>query len=153
MPLSRLLPDVAAVPPELAITGLVLDSRSIEPGEAFVAIGGFGTHGLHFVEQARAAGASAILFEPPVPDDVPAPPADAIAVPGLRARMGAMADEFHDHPSRPMAMVGVTGTRGTPSTVQLLAQPCTPLGTSSGTARTPGPRPSAHPLATGFHTP
>src|SRR3546814_6219354 len=54
MPLSRLLPDVAAVPPELAITGLVLDSRSIEPGEAFVAIGGFGTHGLHFVEQARA---------------------------------------------------------------------------------------------------
>src|SRR3546814_5155330 len=83
MPLSRLLPDVAAVPPELAITGLVLDSRSIAPGDAFVAIGGFGTHGLHFVEQARAAGASAILFEPPVPDDVPAPPADAIAVPGL----------------------------------------------------------------------
>src|SRR3546814_9032054 len=69
MPLSRLLPDVAAVPPELAITGLVLDSRSIAPGDAFVAIGGFGTHGLHFVEQARAAGASAILFEPPVPDD------------------------------------------------------------------------------------
>src|SRR3546814_19576794 len=88
MPLSRLLPDVAAVPPELAITGLVLDSRSIEPGEAFVAIGGFGTHGLHFVEQAREAGASAILFEPPVPDDVPAPPADALAVPGLRPRTG-----------------------------------------------------------------
>src|SRR3546814_19903044 len=39
MPLSRLLPDVAAVPPELAITGLVLDSRSIAPGDAFVAIG------------------------------------------------------------------------------------------------------------------
>src|SRR3546814_20873356 len=66
MPLSRLLPDVAAVPPELAITGLVLDSRSIAPGDAFVAIGGFGTHGLHFVGQARAAGASAILFEPPI---------------------------------------------------------------------------------------
>src|SRR3546814_10879636 len=79
MPLSRLLPDVASVRPERAITGLVLDSRSIAPGDAFVAIGGFGTHGLHFVEQARAAGASAILFEPPVPDDVPAPPADAIA--------------------------------------------------------------------------
>src|SRR5690606_30257550 len=88
MRLSKLLPDVAAVPPALEITGLVLDSRSIAPGDAFVAIGGFGTHGLHFVEQARAAGASAILFEPPVPDDVPAPPADAIAVPGLRARMG-----------------------------------------------------------------
>src|SRR3546814_4217403 len=107
MPLSLLLPDVAAVPPELAMTGLVLASRSIAPGDAFVAICGFGTHGLHFVEQARAAGASAILFEPPVPDDVPAPPADAIAVPGLRTRMGAMADEFHGHPSRAMAMVEI----------------------------------------------
>ena len=49
MLLSELLPDVAAVPPTLAITGLVLDSRAIAPGDAFVAIGGFGTHGLHFV--------------------------------------------------------------------------------------------------------
>ncbi|HEY9540762.1 MAG TPA: UDP-N-acetylmuramoyl-L-alanyl-D-glutamate--2,6-diaminopimelate ligase [Luteimonas sp.] len=153
MPLSRLLPDVAAVPPELAITGLVLDSRSIEPGEAFVAIGGFGTHGLHFVEQARAAGASAILFEPPVPDDVPAPPADAIAVPGLRARMGAMADEFHDHPSRAMAMVGVTGTSGKTSTVQLLAQAWTLLGTRSGTVGTLGAGLYGETVATGFTTP
>src|SRR3546814_11890681 len=88
MPLSRLLPDVAAVPPELAITGLVLDSRSIAPGDAFVAIGGFGTHGLHFVAQARAAGARAILFEQPVPATVPAPPADANPVPALPPRLG-----------------------------------------------------------------
>src|SRR3546814_11236086 len=115
MPLSRLLPDVAAVPPELAITGLVLDSRSIAPGDAFVAIGGFGTHGLHFVEQARAAGASAILFEPPVPDDVPPPPAHATPVPGLRPRLGAMAHEVHGPPPAPMAMVGPHCTRGKPS--------------------------------------
>ena len=71
--------------------------------------------------QARAAGAAAILFEPPAPAELPAP-ADAIAVPGLRARMGAMADRFHGAPSHAMTMVGVTGTNGKTSTVQLLAQ-------------------------------
>ncbi len=153
MLLSGLLPDVPAVPPTLAITGLVLDSRAIEPGDAFVAIGGFGTHGLHFVEQARAASASAILYEPPVPDDVPPPPGDAIAVPGLRARMGAMADEFHGHPSRAMAMVGVTGTSGKTSTVQLLAQAWTLLGTRSGTIGTLGAGLYGEAVATGFTTP
>jgi UDP-N-acetylmuramoyl-L-alanyl-D-glutamate--2,6-diaminopimelate ligase len=153
MLLSELLPDVAAVPPTLAITGLVLDSRAIAPGDAFVAIGGFGTHGLHFVEQARAADAGAILFEPPVPDDVPAPPEDAIAVPGLRARMGAMADAFHDRPSHAMAMVGVTGTSGKTSTVQLLAQAWTLLGIRSGTIGTLGAGLYGEAVATGFTTP
>ena len=153
MRLSELLPDVADVPPMLAITGLVLDSRSVSPGDAFVAIGGFGTHGLHFTAQAREAGAVAILFEPPVPGDVPAPPDDAIAVPGLRARMGAMADEFHGHPSRAMAMVGVTGTSGKTSTVQLLAQAWTLLGTPAGTIGTLGAGLYGETVATGFTTP
>ncbi|MCD9027056.1 UDP-N-acetylmuramoyl-L-alanyl-D-glutamate--2,6-diaminopimelate ligase [Luteimonas sp. BDR2-5] len=138
MLLSELLPDVTVVPVDLAVTGLVQDSRAVRPGDAFVAIGGFGTHGLHFVEQARAAGVGAILFEPPVPADVPAPPADAIAVPGLRARMGAMADAFHDRPSRAMAMVGVTGTSGKTSTVQLLAQALEAVGRRAGTIGTLG---------------
>ena len=111
MALATLLPDVAGIPDGLVVTGLTLDSRDVRPGVAFVAIGGFGTHGLNFVDQARAAGAAAILFEPPAPDDLAAP-ADAIAVPGLRARMGAMADTLHGRPSRAMTMVGVTGTSG-----------------------------------------
>lgn len=153
MLLSELLPDVAAVPPSLAITGLVQDSRAIAPGNAFVAIGGFGTHGLHFVEQAKAAGVAAILFEPPVPADVPAPADDAIAVPGLRARMGTMADAFHGRPSHAMRMVGVTGTSGKTSTVQLLAQAWTLLGTRSGTIGTLGAGLYGEAVATGFTTP
>ena len=151
MLLAELLPDVP-VPPELAVTGLVLDSRDVQPGDAFVAIAGFGAHGLLFVEQARAAGAGAILFEPPAPDEIPAP-ADAIAVPGLRARMGAMADQFHGRPSRAMTMVGVTGTSGKTSTVQLLAQAWTLLGTRSGTIGTLGAGLYGQAVATGFTTP
>jgi UDP-N-acetylmuramoyl-L-alanyl-D-glutamate--2,6-diaminopimelate ligase len=151
MLLAELLPDVP-VPPELAVTGLVLDSREVQPGDAFVAIAGFGAHGLLFVEQARTAGAGAILFEPPAPDEIPAP-ADAIAVPGLRARMGAMADQFHGRPSRAMTMVGVTGTSGKTSTVQLLAQAWTLLGTRSGTIGTLGAGLYGQAVATGFTTP
>lgn len=121
MKLSDLLPDVAGVPAGLEVSGLVQDSREIRAGDAFVAIGGFGTHGLKFVDQARAANAAAILYQPPATADAPAP-GDAIAVPGLRARMGAMADHFHDRPSAAMRMVGVTGTNGKTSAVQLLAQ-------------------------------
>ena len=55
MLLSELLPDIAGIPADLAITGLVQDSRALKPGDAFVAIGGFGAHGLRFVDQARSA--------------------------------------------------------------------------------------------------
>jgi len=152
MALAELLPDVEGIPPGLVVGGLTLDSRDVRPGDAFVAIGGFGTHGLHFVGQARAAGAAAILFEPPAPDGLSAP-ADAIAVPGLRARMGAMADAFHGSPSHAMTMVGVTGTSGKTSTVQLLAQALEALGLRTGTIGTLGAGLHGDVKATGFTTP
>ena len=151
MLLSQLIPDVA-LSHDPAITGLVLDSRAVRPGNAFVAIAGFGAHGLGFVDQAKAAGAAAILFDPPAPVELPAP-ADAIAVPGLRGRMGTMADQFHGHPSRAMQMVGVTGTNGKTSTVQLLAQAWHLLGTRSGSIGTLGVGLYGHVVPTGFTTP
>ena len=139
MLLRELLPDVAALPPyagadakhfpgDLRITGLVMDSREVTPGSAFVAIAGFGAHGLKFVDQAHTLGASVILFEPPAPVDLPAP-SDAIAVPNLRARLGELANRFHGRVTEAMTMVGVTGTNGKTSTVQLLAQAWTLRGT------------------------
>jgi UDP-N-acetylmuramoyl-L-alanyl-D-glutamate--2,6-diaminopimelate ligase len=136
MALSQLLPELALAHDPL-LAGLVLDSRQVRPGDAFVAIAGFGAHGLGFVAQARANGAAAILFEPPAPAELPAP-SDAIAVPQLRARLGAMADRFHGHPSQTMTMVGVTGTNGKTSTVQLLTQAWSLLGTTAGSVGTLG---------------
>ena len=152
MLLRELLPELESLSADLAITGLVQDSREVQPGNAFVAIAGFGAHGLNFVDAAHAAGASAVLFEPPAPEALPAP-ADAIAVPGLRARMGAMADQFHGHPSAEMTTVGVTGTNGKTSTVQLLAQAWTLRGQSVGTLGTLGSGIWPKTVPTGFTTP
>ncbi len=151
MRLAELLPDVP-LPGDTVVHGLVQDSREVRPGDAFVAIAGFGTHGLHFAAQAKASGASAVLFEPPAPAELPAP-ADAIAVPGLRARMGAMADRFHGQPSRAMAMVGVTGTSGKTSMVQLLGQAFEMTGRRAGTIGTLGAGLQGAVEPTGFTTP
>ncbi|HJS34169.1 MAG TPA: UDP-N-acetylmuramoyl-L-alanyl-D-glutamate--2,6-diaminopimelate ligase [Pseudoxanthomonas sp.] len=151
MALAELLPDVD-VPRDIVVRGLTLDSRSVQPGDAFVAIAGFGAHGLNFVAQARENGASAILFEPPVPDGLEAP-RDAIAVAGLRARMGALADRFHAAPSHDMKMVGVTGTNGKTSTVQLLAQAWHLRGIRCATVGTLGAGMYGEVVPTGFTTP
>ena len=152
MTLGELLPELEGLSADLAITGLVQDSREVTPGNAFVAIGGFGAHGLHFVDAAREAGAAAILYEPPAPAELPAP-ADAIPVADLRTRMGAMADLFHGHPSAAMTTVGVTGTNGKTSTVQLLAQAWTLRGQKAGTLGTLGSGIWPQAVPTGFTTP
>ena len=149
--LSSLLPDIATAG-DVAVSGLVLDSRDVRPGDAFVCVAGFGAHGLNFVEQARANGAVAVLYDHPAPEGI-AVPADAIAVPGLRARMAEMADRFHGRPSRSMTMVGVTGTNGKTSTVQLLGQAWQRLGITSGSIGTLGVGLYGQVVPTGFTTP
>lgn len=124
MALAQLLEGVASVPLELAgiaLSGLTLDSREARPGCAFVALAGTTTHGLRHAASARTHGAACILFEPPAPPDIALPP-DALAVPDLRSRLGLIADRFHGSPSARLTVVGVTGTNGKTSTVQLLAQ-------------------------------
>ncbi len=159
MRLAELLPDVAGIPAALEITGIVQDSRAITSGNAFVAIAGFGAHGLGFIAQAQAAGAAAVLFEPPAPAefDVSSMSIDAdiamIAVPGLRARLGQVADTFHGEPSRTTTTVGVTGTNGKTSTVQLLAQAWTLRGRRAGSIGTLGAGLYGDVVPTGFTTP
>ncbi|MBB5014545.1 UDP-N-acetylmuramoyl-L-alanyl-D-glutamate--2,6-diaminopimelate ligase [Rehaibacterium terrae] len=137
--LAELLQGLADTPglDRVTVTGLSLDSRAIRPGDAFVALPGGSTHGLRFADTARAAGAAAIVYEPPVPADMVVP-ADAIGVPGLRAALGGIADRFHGAPSAALTVVGVTGTNGKTSTVQLLAQAFTLAGHVAGSIGTLG---------------
>src|SRR5690606_8622899 len=80
-------------------------------------------------------------------------PAGAIAVPALRTRLGAMADQLHGHASRAMTVVGVTGTNGNTSTVQLLAQAWHLRGLQAGSIGTLGAGVYGQLRPTGFTTP
>ena len=119
------------------LTGLNADSRNLRAGDAFVALAGASTHGLRFVEQARAANVAAILFEPPAPADLPLPD-NAVAVSGLRGKLGVLADRFYGAPSAALSMTGVTGTNGKTSTVQLIAQALSLHGDKAGSIGTLG---------------
>jgi UDP-N-acetylmuramoyl-tripeptide--D-alanyl-D-alanine ligase len=89
------------------ITGVKIDSRLVEPGDLFVAVGRGGA----FVDDARARGAAATLL----PDD----PFAAMAAIGraVRARSSAR-------------VVGITGSTGKTSTKDILAAFCAPVAST-----------------------
>ena len=93
----------------------------MKPGDLFVALAGRSTHGLQHLQQARQRGAVAILFEPPLPASI-APAPDLLELPGLRQRLGELARRRYADVSTRLQLIGVTGTNGKTSTVQLLAQ-------------------------------
>lgn len=141
--LADLLSGLVDVPAALdvVVPRLVADSRRLVEGDVFVALAGATTHGLRHAADVLAKGAAAILHDGEAPADVvldDAVAARAIAVPGLRAALGGLADRAAGSPSAALRVVGVTGTNGKTSTVQLIAQALEHLGTPAGTIGTLG---------------
>ena len=121
---------------EIVVSGLSLDSREIAEGSAFVALRGGKGHGIDFAAKAVAQGATVILAEPPfdaIDAGVP-----VIQVDKLREKAGAIAARFFGEPSQSLELIGVTGTNGKTSTVQLIAQALAFLGRKPATVGTLG---------------
>ena len=107
--------------PALEITGLELDSRRLQAGDGFVALAGSQGHGLDYLEQVVATGATVVLHDgrAVVPADCPVP---AVEVPALAEKLETLAKRFWGDPSENMDLVAVTGTNGKSSVSWLLAQ-------------------------------
>ncbi|HXP00767.1 MAG TPA: UDP-N-acetylmuramoyl-L-alanyl-D-glutamate--2,6-diaminopimelate ligase [Luteibacter sp.] len=121
---------------EIAVSGLALDSREIAEGNAFVALRGTKEHGIEFAAKAVERGAVAVLAEPPFKDvDLGVP---VIGVEKLREKTGPIAARYYGDPSRALDVIGVTGTNGKTSTVQLIAQALAFLGRKPATVGTLG---------------
>ncbi len=126
--------DADARPGRLPVSALTMDSRLVQPGDVFLACAGDRVHGLAFADQARAAGAALILWEPPCPDRPSGE--DCLEVPELRARAGEIAARLLDRPAQDLTVIGVTGTDGKTSCAHFLlqcldraAEPCGLIGT------------------------
>ncbi|MBU6248609.1 MAG: UDP-N-acetylmuramoyl-L-alanyl-D-glutamate--2,6-diaminopimelate ligase [Xanthomonadaceae bacterium] len=138
--LDRLLHGFADTAPlgGLAVSGLTLHSRDVRPGDAFVALRGTRQHGLAFAADAVSRGAAAVIAESPAPAGVAVPDVPVVWVDDLAVRIGAIAARFHGDPSHQLRVVGVTGTNGKTSTVQLLAHALDTLGHRAATIGTLG---------------
>lgn len=131
---------------------LVSDSRRIGKGDAFFALHGRRQDGSTFIAQAVQQGAAAVVVAipaqacqaedaaegdvvqaehaacgnfdyfknlPTLPDGIQVP---VCYVPCLSSQLGALADEYYDHPSQVLDVVAVTGTNGKTSTTHWIAQ-------------------------------
>ena len=155
MRLNDLLHGIAAPSRgDIMVSGLTQDSHAVRAGDAFVALAGAKRHGMEFAPDAVAQGAVVVLAEQQGPGTGDRGPVGAASkpafgprspVPGptvwiddLRLRLGEIAARFFNDPSAAMTVVGVTGTSGKTSTVQLLAQAFAQLGKRAATIGTLG---------------
>lgn len=121
---------------QISVRGLQLDSRKVQPGDAFVALRGTRQHGIEFAERAAQNGAVAILAETPIESSGVTLP--LIGIDALGEHIGEIAAHWQGDPTTSMDVVGITGTNGKTSTVQLLAQALSVNGRSAASIGTLG---------------
>lgn len=120
MNLQSLLNGIVEAP-IIQINGLNADSRSIQPGEVFIALNGERNHGVSYAEQAMNNGAVAVLYEPQGAE-APLLRIPSIAIAQLDQFLGEIAARFYGHPSQQLPIIGITGTNGKTTISQFLAQ-------------------------------
>ncbi|RUO74691.1 UDP-N-acetylmuramoyl-L-alanyl-D-glutamate--2,6-diaminopimelate ligase [Pseudidiomarina sediminum] len=138
MPLSQLLPDYPMPLPLLHVGGLKLDSRSVAPGDAFVAVPGYQVDGRDYIAAAVGAGAQVVLCESDGYGISAHGKAYVVEVPQLKSKLSELAGRFFGHPGAAMQVVGVTGTNGKTSVTYLIAELLQGLGVRAGVIGTTG---------------
>ncbi|HHW82933.1 MAG TPA: UDP-N-acetylmuramoyl-L-alanyl-D-glutamate--2,6-diaminopimelate ligase [Actinomycetales bacterium] len=128
------LPAPAGADPE--VTGITHNSAWVTPGDAFVAVRGTSMDGHSFADDAARRGAVAIL-------GTGAPEGFASELPYLevandRVALADGAAALMGHPSRELAVLGVTGTDGKTTTTSLARHVLRATGRATGMLSTVG---------------
>jgi UDP-N-acetylmuramoyl-L-alanyl-D-glutamate--2,6-diaminopimelate ligase len=135
------------------------DSRTLKPGDAFLAWPGHASDGRRFVPAALAAGAAACLVEAEGASGAGLDDARVAGFVGLKAAAGHIADHWFGAPSARLDVIAITGTNGKTSTAWWSAQAMARLGRRCGVVGTLGigsfePGPDAAPWrSTGLTSP
>ena len=107
---------------------LVIDSREVRQGDAFVAWPGAAHDARQFVHQALAAGACACIVAEEGVEPFGFDDERVAALPRLKQQLSMLCSAFYGHPSAAMDVMAVTGTNGKTSTAWWWAQASALLG-------------------------
>ncbi|HHX59558.1 MAG TPA: UDP-N-acetylmuramoyl-L-alanyl-D-glutamate--2,6-diaminopimelate ligase [Epulopiscium sp.] len=104
---------------DLPIDTISYDSRSKMKNGLFVCIEGYTVDGHQYVSSAIENGASAIIVQKEINVEIPES-ITIIKVEDTRTTMAIVGANFYGHPSKDMALVGITGTNGKTTTAYLI---------------------------------
>jgi UDP-N-acetylmuramoyl-L-alanyl-D-glutamate--2,6-diaminopimelate ligase len=102
------------------VSGVTLDSRSVNPGDLYVALPGTRVHGAAFCDDAVAAGAVAVLTDGDGKSRAAAAGVPVFVVADVRARLGEVSCWVYGDASAKFGLIGVTGTSGKTTSTYLL---------------------------------
>lgn len=115
--------------PAAEIGSISFDSRKCGPDSLFVAVNGTDADGHDYIGKAVEAGAKAVVYQE---GELAMEGVTTVKVTDSRRALAIVADNFYDHPSSKILLVGITGTNGKSTTVTLLYDLFTALGYSCG---------------------
>jgi UDP-N-acetylmuramoyl-L-alanyl-D-glutamate--2,6-diaminopimelate ligase len=120
----------------VVVRGVRQDSRAVHAGDLFCARTGGRADGASFAAAAVKNGALAVLAEQGVA--LPELGVPVLRVTDARRAIGAAAELVYGHPSRALALVGITGTNGKTTTTLLVDHALRALGARPGRLGTLG---------------
>ena len=100
---------------DVEISGISYDTRTIQPGELFVALTGYKTDGHRFLREAVEKGAAAVICH-----KAPEEPGPWLIAADTRAALAAVSANWFGRPADALTVIGVTGTNGKTTTTYLL---------------------------------
>ncbi len=142
VPLAAIGESIGVVVPgassSVPVTGISLNSRSVRPGDLYVALPGATRHGADFVSQAVDGGAVAVLTDDAgarmlaLSSDIPVPVLVAGEPRSVVGRLSALIYQSRPDGAGTPALFGVTGTNGKTTTTYFINALLQALGKRTG---------------------
>lgn len=134
---------------KVEISGIVLDSRQVQPGYLFVALSGGNTDGHRYIPAAVERGAAAVVGSRSI-SEMPAG-LPYVQVENARFALAYLSAAFYDFPARSMTVIGVTGTDGKTTTSSIIYSILRSAGLRAGIISTVNAVIGDEVIDTGFH--
>ncbi|WP_280804213.1 Mur ligase family protein [Aurantimicrobium minutum] len=135
------------------VTGITMTTSDVREGDIFVGLPGATVHGARFAQNAREAGAVALLTDDAgaqIAGDCGLP---VITVPHVREAMGEISAWVYRSAELDATVFGVTGTNGKTSVVYILSAILAQLGVKNGLSSTAERRIGDVAVVSGLTTP